>query len=143
MITVTGRGTFVATPGARFSAIATSGSGTWQTFDPTGAFTGSGTYRVLSGPASFQLASGSLPAVVVDQIADKEDVHAGLARFDIEYSDGSRGWLVISCIAPVGSPSTIVEGITASKGFVDYWNVVPAVDNSVPGTGLTLFHVVD
>ena len=142
MITVTGRGTFVATPGARFSAIATSGSGTWQTFDPTGASTGTGTYQVLSGPGTFQPASGSLPAAIVDQIAEKEDVRAGLARFDIQYSDGSRGWLVVSCFLPIGSPSTIVEGVTASKGFVDYWNVVPSVD-SVPGTGLTLFHVVD
>ncbi len=140
MITVTGTGTFVATPG-RFSAVAISGGGTWETFDPTDASTGSGTYRLLSGPASFQVAPGSVPSAVVDQIADAEDAHSGLARFDIEYSDGSRGWLVVSCHLPAGAPPTVFEGITASKAFVNYWNRVPPVP-LVDGNR-TVFHVVD
>ena len=140
LIPVTGTGTFVATA-ARFSAIAISGGGTWETFDSTGAPTDSGTYRVLRGPASFQVAPGSLPPGANDQIADADDSRSGLARFDIEYSDGSRGWLVVSCDQPVGTPNTIFEGITASKGFVNYWNRVPPV----PGVdgNRTLFHVVD
>ena len=141
MITVTGTGTFEATAVGRFSATAISGGGTWETFDSTGAPTGSGTYQVLRGPASFQVAPGSLPPGAIDQIADAEDSRSGLARFDIEYSDQSRGWLVVSCDQPVGTPMTIFEGITASKGFTNYWNRVPPV----PGIdgNRTLFHVVD
>ena len=41
---------------------------------------------------------------------------------------------------PAGSPDSVFEGITASKGFVDYWNraaPVPMVDDN-----RTLFHVL-
>ncbi len=140
MITLTGSGTFIATPPtARFSAIAMTGGGTWQTVDPTGA-TGSGTYTVLRGPASFHVAPGALPPSVTDLIGDPAKAHSGLARFDIQYSDGSRGWIVVSCHLPVGSPPTVFEGITASKDFVGYWNRVapmPGVEGN-----RTVFHAL-
>jgi hypothetical protein len=41
---------------------------------------------------------------------------------------------------PAGSPDTLFEGITASKGFVDYWNRAAPVPN-VDGNR-TLFHVL-
>ena len=61
--------------------------------------------------------------------------------------DGSKGILVVSCDlpgnpppGPAGSPDSLFEGITASKGFVDYWN------RSAPAPGVdgnrTIFHVI-
>ena len=54
--------------------------------------------------------------------------------------DGSQGILVISCHQPVGSPSGIFEGITATKGFLEFNERVPPV----PGVDANrnLFHVV-
>jgi len=51
----------------------------------------------------------------------------------IEYSDGSRGSLTVSCML-TGSPASILEGITASKDFVTFWNNVTALN--------TLFHIM-
>ena len=72
----------------------------------------------------------------------------GSGTFAVRDSDdGSKGILVVSCglpgnplPGPAGSPDTIFEGITASKGFVDYWNraaPVPKVDGN-----RTLFHAL-
>jgi len=63
-----------------------------------------------------------------------EDASAGLVILSILYSDGERGILVVSCTLP-GSPATVFEGITVSKGFVDFFNPVQALQ--------TLFHVAD
>jgi len=56
----------------------------------------------------------------------------------IQYSDGEQGILVVSCHL-VGTPDSVFEGITASKGFVTYWNAEPPL----PGVDAnrTLFHV--
>src|SRR6266566_712077 len=53
---------------------------------------------------------------------------------------GGGGILIVSCHLPVGSPSGIFEGITATKGYVDYWDRVPPV----PGVNAnrTQFHVL-
>jgi hypothetical protein len=156
-ITLTGSGTFVTSPRegplAGTSARVT-GGGTWQTFDPNGGSTGSGTYtiRLLTG---FDTATGSLVGSgLIDTIGDLTNTQAGLAVFNVDYSDGSRGILVVSCtLAPFGTPTTppsIFEGITASKGCptspsatcgsVDYWNrenglVITTADQ-------TIFHIV-
>jgi hypothetical protein len=72
----------------------------------------------------------------------------GSGTFTVGDSDDvSKGILVVSCDlpgnpppGPAGSPHSIFEGITASKGFVDYWNraaPVPKVDGN-----RTLFHVL-
>lgn len=156
-ITMTGSGTFVTSPRegpfAGTSARVT-GGGNWQTFDPMGNSTGSGTYtiRLLT---RFDTATGSsVGSGLADSIGDLSDTQAGLAVFNIDYSDGSRGILVVSCtLAPFGTPTTpasIFEGITASKGCptspsatcgsVDYWNrenglVITTADQ-------TIFHIV-
>jgi hypothetical protein len=122
-ITVTGGGTFRSNPG---NPQAVTGGGTWQTFDGAGSATGSGTYQV-TGLVDFDLAPGSLPAAITDNTGVKANVHSGLVVLTIAYSDGSDGILVVSCDLPVGSPPTLFEGITASKGYVDYWERDPAV----------------
>ena len=139
-ITVTGSGTFVAPAGRGGTSSAATGGGTWETFAPNGTTsTGSGTYEV-TGLVRWEDAPGSLPGPVIDHIGDKADSTSGLAVLRIEYSDGEHGVLVVSCHNPVGSPDTLFEGITATKGFVDYWNHDSAV-NGVDANR-TNFHVL-
>ncbi len=118
-ITLTSTGTFLAPPsGARFTALIKSGSGTWETFARSttssgpGASTGSGTYRALIGPAAAWKQVGTFPGT---------DGRGGLLVLDIVYSDGDRGVLVVSCRGAVGAPAGQFEGVTATKGVVDYW----------------------
>ncbi len=118
-ITLTGAGTFVAPAGSNGSTSATTGGGTWEAFDNTGASIGSGTY-VVTGLVRWQQAPGT-PPLPNDNIGNLADNRAGLAILRIAYDDGSRGVLVVSCHL-VGTPDTVFEGITVSKGFVDYWN---------------------
>jgi hypothetical protein len=118
-ITLTGSGTFVAPAGGNGSTSATTGGGTWETFDNTGASTGSGTYAV-TGLVRWQQAPGT-PPLPNDNIGNLADSRAGLVVLRLSYDDGSRGVLVFSCHL-VGTPNAVFEGITASKGFVDYWN---------------------
>ncbi len=122
-ITLTGHGTFRSNPGNPQDV---TGGGTWQTFDGSGTRTGNGNYQV-TGLVDFDVAPGSLPPSITDLSGNKADVHSGLGVFKIAYDDGSDGVLVVSCDLPVGSPNTLFEGITASKGFVDYWERDPAV----------------
>jgi hypothetical protein len=123
MITLTGHGTFRSNSGKPQGV---TGGGMWQTFDGSGTPTGSGNYQV-TGFVDFDAAPGSLPAAVTDLSGNKADVRSGLAVFQIAYDDGSDGVLVVSCDLPVGSPPTLFEGITASKGYVDYWERDPVV----------------
>jgi len=118
-ITFTGKGAFLVP--ALVGSTLVVGGGTWKTYSPTGALTGQGTYKVTKF-ISFVQASGFLPAAVDDEIAEKDDAHSGLAYLRISYSDGSRGELVVSCNLPGGAHANIFEGVTASKGFVAYWN---------------------
>lgn len=132
-ITLTGSGTFV--PGDPEEV---TGGGTWQTFSNTGAFTSGGNYQV-TGLVRFVLAPGT-PPLPNDNIGNLADNRAGLAVFRISYDDGSRGVLVVSCHL-VGTPNTVFEGITASKGFVDYWN--REAPPAPPGNAnRTTFHIV-
>jgi hypothetical protein len=152
-ITVTGFGTF--TPGDPENV---SGGGTWQTFDKTGASTGSGSYKVTQ-LIRFSVAPGTQTSTVVDNIGDGTltDNRGGLAFFSVKYFDslgkhiqgvGGKGVLVVSCHlngnpppqGPDATPPSVFEGITASMGFVDYWNRVAPV-NGVDGNR-TLFHVL-
>jgi hypothetical protein len=109
-IDVTGTGTFEVKPGNPH----VTGGGTWTTFDPFGAVTGSGTYEV-TGLVKFDLAPGSPPSGDPRQ-------NAGLAFLNIEYSDGEEGILVVSCRRAIGTPGSVSEGISVSKGFTNYWN---------------------
>ena len=144
MITLTGSGTFTLGDSDDVT-----GGGTWKTVaPPPESTTHSGTYRVTR-LIRFDVAPGAQASNAKDLIGDGTlaDNRGGLAILRITYSDRSKGILVVSCDlpgnpppGPAGSPDTIFEGITASKGFVDYWNrvaPVPLVDGN-----RTLFHVL-
>jgi hypothetical protein len=122
-ITVTGHGTFRSNSGKPQDV---TGGGAWQTFDGSGNSTGSGNYQV-TGFVDFHVAPGSLPPSITDNSGNKADVRSGLVVFKIAYDDGSDGTLTVSCDLPVGSPNDMFEGITSTKGFVDYWERDPAV----------------
>jgi TAT (twin-arginine translocation) pathway signal sequence len=113
-ITLTGSGTF--SPG---NDDRVTGGGTWQTFDSSGTRTGSGSYQVR-GLVSFERAPGT-PPLPNDNIGNRADNSAGLALLRIRYSDATRGVLTVSCHL-VGTSDAVFEGVTATKGFVDYWN---------------------
>lgn len=130
-IRLTGAGTFVA-PRGPGSSNAVTGGGTWETF-AGGASTGSGTYRV-TGLVRWDQAPASLPAALEDGIADRNTSSAGLAVLSVKYSDGSHGVLIVSC--SFGVPG-VFEGVTASKGFVDYWSAPRGAE-----TTLTIFHIL-
>lgn len=128
-IKISGHGTFGG-------GVPPTGGGVWATSGPSG--TASGTFKV-TGLVKFDAAPGSLPPGFVDNIGDRSTTRSGLAVLRIEYSDGSKGILIISCHQPVGSPSGLFEGITATKGYVDYWDRVPPVPRV--NANRTLFHV--
>ena len=127
-IQISGSGTFGG-------GVPPTGGGTWATSGPSG--TASGTFTVI-GVVRFNVAPGSVPPGVIDNIG--ANARSGLAVFLIKYSDGSLGTLTVSCHLPVGSPSGIFEGITATKGFVPFHERVPPV----PGVDAnrTAFHVL-
>ena len=129
-IQIRGHGTFGG-------GVPPTGGGFWATTGPSG--TASGTFTVI-GLVKFDVAPGSLPPGAVDNIGDVANARSGLAILRIKYSDGSGGILIVSCHLPVGSPGGLFEGITATKGYVDYWDRVPPV----PGVNAnrTDFHVL-
>lgn len=149
-ITVTGHGTFEPRELEEVT-----GGGIWTTFAPDGTtVTGHGTYRVTQ-LIRFDLAPGVQTAGLIDKIpgakGDLTDQRGGLLFVKIAYSDGSKGILVVSCHLNGGpdfterpsSPATIFEGITASKGFVDFWNREVPIGAPTPVNGnRTLFHIV-
>jgi hypothetical protein len=139
-ITVTGSGTFRVG-----ESEGVSGGGTWATTGPdVGAQ--SGTFKVTA-LVSFELAPGSVPPTFIDQVTGVDaNFRGGLAVLRIRYSDGSKGVLFVSCHAPVDGPASVFEGITASKGFVDFWSNEAPTGGSpfVLGTNenRTQFHVL-
>ena len=148
-IKVTGSGTFVV--GEREEM---TGGGTWETFDSTstctatlpatgnGTSTGSGTYRVTR-LVRFVLAPGTPPLPIDLITGTTADNRAGLLVLQIKYSDGSKGILVVSCHL-VGTPDSVFEGVTATKGFVDYWNreAPPAPPAPFGDANRTTFHLL-
>lgn len=133
-ITLTGSGTF-----GSGEDDAVTGGGTWSTFSPTGAEIGTGRYEV-SRLLAWERAPGQ-PPLPNDAIGDRSDESAGLVVLRIRYSDGSRGVLTVSCHLNQ-TTSAIFEGVTATKGPVDYWNKetppTPPAD-----ANRTIFHVMD
>jgi len=115
-ITLTGTGTFRANSGDSQDV---TGGGTWKTWDMSGNATGNGNY-VVSRSVRFTLAPGT-PPLPHDGIGVRADERAGLAILGIRFDDGSAGALLVSCHLN-GSPDSMFEGVTATKGFVDYWN---------------------
>ena len=155
-ITFTGSGNFVV-PASGGGSSAT-GAGTWTTTAgcppggtgttvcPTGSpgsatQNASGTYQVTK-LVRFDPTAGTLAGQGLnDGIGNIDDTHAGLATFLITYSDGSHGILVFSCslfaagtTPPSLTPSDVFEGVTATKGAVDFENAI------FPPVG-TLFHI--
>ncbi len=131
-ITLTGSGTLQDKPGNPHA----DGGGMWTTFAPDGSVTGSGTYEV-SGVVRFQAAPG-FPPPQIDGIGNPAERSLGFLILTIEYSDGEEGILVVSCHL-VDTPDSVFEGVTASRGFVDYWSretPLPGVD-----ADRTLFHI--
>src|SRR5437016_10421266 len=123
-IIVTGSGTFVAPAGGGGTSSAATGGGTWETRDASDAVTGGGNYTV-TGLVRWERALASVPSIPGST--------AGLAILRVEYDDGSAGTLTISCRITAEQPGRF-EGVTASKGFVDFWNRV---------TSPNLFHVLN
>ena len=124
-ITLTGTGKFRSNSGNSQNV---TGGGTWETS------TGSGTYEV-TGFVSYVVAPGTFP-LAHDNIGNPADARAGLAVLKISYNDGSDGVLTVSCTI-AGTPAAVFEGITATKGYVDY------LRPDVPGNNnRTLFHVL-
>jgi hypothetical protein len=141
-ITLTGSGTFETTTDSSERPV--TGGGNWETFDSLGNSTGSGTFTVKR-LIRFDLAPGSGVlglAGLNDTIGKPANAHTGLAVFSIEYSDESRGVLVFSCSFGPGTdtPASIFEGITATKGFVGYWNRENGL--AIATADQTIFHVV-
>jgi hypothetical protein len=152
-ITLTGSGTFVAPAGLRDdeegrdgeqrgdgTSSATTGGGKWAVF-ASGATTPSatGTYVVTGlvrwDPAPFPPGGPPPRTDLIDPTAQRS---TGLAVLRVSYSDGEHGILVVSCTG-VTAPANMFEGVTASKGFVDYFNrqaPVGGVD-----ANRTLFHI--
>ncbi len=129
-ITLTGSGTFRSNPGNPQDV---TGGGTWRTS------TGSGTYEVTEF-VRFEVAPGT-PPLPHDNIGNLADSRGGLLVVRVAYSDGSEGTLVVSCHI-VGTPDAVFEGVTASKGFIDYWN--REAPPAPPGNAnRTTFHVID
>ncbi len=124
-IIVTGNGTFVAPAGDGGTSSAATGGGNWETRDASNVVTGSGTYQV-TGLVRWERALASNPNIPGST--------AGLAILRIEYSDGSAGTMTISCRITGAQPGRF-EGVTASRGFVDFWNP------TLPGPNV--FHVLD
>jgi hypothetical protein len=137
-IKLTGSGTFVAPPSGAISG-AVKGGGTWATF-AGGQLTGSGTYRVRR-LVSWEMANFQSPVPgLTDNIGDVDARANGTAVLKIDFSDGSKGTLVIGCHGP-GAPAGIFEGVTVTKDFITYWNPpapLPTVDEN-----RTLFHLLD
>lgn len=137
-IRFTGSGTFVAISGAGGSG-GVRGGGTWETFDPTGESSASGTYRV-ERVVNWQFANlQAQTPLFFDNIGDTNERANGHAILVIKYSDGSRGILGVLCHGP-GAPPGIHEGVVATKGFVTYMNsegpTSPFTDKN-----RTIFHV--
>lgn len=116
-ITLTGSGSFVAPAGGGGTSRAVTGGGTWATSGAVGG--ASGTYAV-TGLVRWEQAPGTFPPLT-DNIGDPADASPGLVVLRIAYSDGSQGTLIVSCHL-VGTPDHVFEGVTASKGFVGFWN---------------------
>ena len=132
-ITLTGSGTFKPDDPEDVA-----GGGTWTTFDSSSQTTVSGTYEVKR-LVKFDVAPGTFPAST-DNIGNPLDFRAGLVFLRIRYlPDGQSGILVVSCHGAM-TPNAVFEGITASKGYVHYFNRVAPV-MGVNGNR-SAFHVV-
>jgi hypothetical protein len=133
-IALTGAGTFRTGEDGEVT-----GGGTWTTSGSTG--TQSGTYKVTRF-VSWEVGPGILPAKFLDLVGNHADERGGLAVLRIRYSDGSQGVLTVSCNLDGAASAAVFEGITATKGFIDYFQ--PVMSEALPPAPATatLFHVI-
>lgn len=135
---------------ADHSILTLTGSGTFQLGDPKDV-TGGGTWTLGTSNGTYQVARlvrftfapCTVPTCVsgfggTDLVGNEKDARAGLVVLEIKYSDGDSGVLFVSCTLN-GTPAAVYEGITASKGFVEFWD--QSVNNS--NTNGTIFHIID
>jgi hypothetical protein len=121
-IMLTGSGTFQTD-----DPTAVTGGGTWTTFPEHGLKpTGEGTYTVTE-LISFVEAPGTIPPVIEDTIAERTDARAGLAVMRIAYADADgnpagSGVLTVSSRLAKDSPASMFVGVTVTKDYVAYWD---------------------
>jgi hypothetical protein len=132
-LTLSGSGTF--RPGHRSEV---TGGGNWSTTNPD--VSGSGTYRVTELVSWVRAPGTLLGTPLVDHIGNAADASPGLAVFRTKYSDGLDGTLVVSCNLK-GTPSSVDEGINASRGFVNFFH--PAMPGFGKHSNRTVFHLLD
>ena len=131
-LTLTGSGTF--RPGHRGQV---TGGGHWTTTNPD--VSGSGTYRVTELVTWVRAPGTLLGTPLIDHIGNAADASPGLAVFRTKYSDGLDGTLVVSCNLN-GTPSSVDEGINASRGFVNFFH--PAEPGFGKHSNRTVFHLL-
>jgi hypothetical protein len=114
------------------------GGGSYALTSAAGAATGGGTYRVTE-LLYWEGAPGMPNPNGIDRIGPIEAFRAGLALFRVAYADGQAGVLVVSCRI-LGSPSTMFEGVIASRGAGFYWNRGEPKTLPQPSANFTAFH---
>jgi hypothetical protein len=139
-ITLTGSGMFVAPAGGNGSASAVTGGGTWKIYAAGSTFpSATGTYSVTGlvrwDPAPFPPGGPPPRTDLIDPTATRS---TGLAVLRISYSDGQDGVLIVSCTG-VTAPANMFEGVSATKGYVDY--KVPVAPVGGVDANRTLFHI--
>jgi hypothetical protein len=106
------------------------GGGSWEIRDGNGVLVDSGSFDVTR-LLHWVVAPGTFPDTLIDQVGDLANARPGLAVLKVYYSGGDEGTVVVSCNL-MDTPASVFEGITATKGFVDYFHPVAG--------GFTLFH---
>jgi len=99
-----------------------------------------GTYDVVL-LIRFDPAPGTANPAFNDQIGNASDSRAGLAIMEIQYSDNTRGILVVSCHLANGSPDYIFEGVVLSKANGFFWNREAPSGAPFINANRTAFHV--
>jgi len=128
-IRLTGSGTFVAPAGRGGGSGAATGGGTWEVLSPANQLVASGSY-VVRELVDWEFANLQ-PPVLNDTIGS--GAANGNAALRIEYSDGTRGVLIVGCHGP-GAPAGITEGVVATKGYLTFFAVQPG--------SFTVFHIL-
>jgi hypothetical protein len=96
-------------------------------------------YRVTEFISWVQAPGTLFGSGLSDHIGTLADTRAGLAVLRIKYSDGLDGVLFLSCNLN-GTPKSVNEGITGSRGFVNFFT--PAKPGFTKDSNRTLFHAL-
>ncbi len=104
------------------SSITLTGTGTFAPNDPD-EVTGGGTWAVSTGGTGTFQVTRLIRSDFTEPVSGSS-IRGGVVFLGVAYSDGSRGVLTVNCRFP-GTHPNVAEGATASKGFVDYFNLQP------------------